>query len=163
MAGHALLNLREARPRDCAAILGFIRELAGYEKLLHEVVADQAGIRETLFGEAPSANVLIAELGETPVGFALYHSMYSTFIGRPGIYLEDLYVQPAQRGRGIGKALLVRLAEIAVARGCCRLDWSVLDWNKPAIGFYQSIGAYPLSEWTRFRLDGEALAAMAER
>ena len=161
MAGHALLNIRPARPRDAAAILGFIRELAEYEKLLHEVVADETVIRETLFSDSPVARALIAELGDVPVGFALFHAMYSTFIGRHGIYLEDLYVQPAQRGRGIGRALLVQLAGIAVAEGACRLDWSVLDWNTPAIEFYQGIGAYPLSDWTRYRLDGEALEKLA--
>lgn len=160
MAGHALLNIRPARPRDADAILRFIRELAEYEKLLHEVVADAKTVRETLFGEAPAARALIAELGEEAVGFALFHGMYSTFVGRPGIYLEDLYVQPGHRGLGIGKALLRQVAGIAVAEGGCRLDWSVLDWNEPAIRFYESIGAYPLSDWTRYRLDGDALAAL---
>lgn len=163
MAGHALLNIRPARPRDAAAILGFIRELAEYEKLLHQVVADESVIRETLFGEAPAARVVIAEVGEAAVGFALFHAMYSTFVGRPGMYLEDLYVQPAQRGRGIGKALLRHLARLAVDEGCCRLDWSVLDWNTPAIAFYEGIGAYPLGDWTRFRLEGAALLALGRQ
>jgi GNAT superfamily N-acetyltransferase len=162
MAGHALLTIRDARPRDAAAILRFIRELAEYEKLLHEVVADEDTVRETLFGEASAARAVIAECGDSAVGFALFHGMYSTFIGRPGIYLEDLYVQPAHRGLGIGKALLRHVAGIAVTEGACRLDWTVLDWNEPAIRFYESIGAYPMSGWTRYRLDGDALGALAE-
>lgn len=161
MAGHALLNIRPATPEDTSLILAFIRELADYERLLHEVEADEASLNETLFGASPSAWVVIAELGEEAAGFALCHEMYSTFIARPGIYLEDLYVRPAFRGRGIGKALLVHLARRTIDDGCCRLDWSVLTWNQPAIEFYQDIGARELDDWTRFRLDGEALKALA--
>ncbi len=162
MAAHQMLNIRPASPRDVPTILAFIRELADYERLLHEVVADENTLTDTLFGEDPSAEVMIAELGESPAGFALYHSMYSTFIARPGIYLEDLYVRPQHRGLGVGKSLLVALARHAIDAGFCRLDWSVLKWNEPAIGFYEQQGARELDDWTRFRLDGEALTRFAE-
>ena len=162
MAGHQFLTIRKAEPGDTATILSFIRDLADYEKLLHEVVADEESLQATLFGPNPSAFVFIAELGEDPAGFALYHSMYSTFIARPGIYLEDLYVTVDLRGKGIGKALLKRLAEIAVERGCGRVEWAVLDWNEPAIQFYQSIGAAPMAEWQTYRLAGSALRSFAD-
>lgn len=161
MAGHEMLSIRKAVPRDVPLILRFIRELARYERLLDQVVADEALLRTTLFGERPTARVVVAEVGEEPVGFALYHEMYSTFIARPGLYLEDLFVQPEARGRGIGRALLVHLARQAVEGGYCRLDWSVLDWNESAIGFYRGIGARALDDWTRFRLDGEDLERLA--
>lgn len=161
MAGHQLLTIRPAIRSDTPQILRFIRELADYERLLHEVVADEALLEATLFGEHPSAHVLMAETGGDAVGFALYHEMYSTFIARPGLYLEDLYVSPAARGGGIGKALLKALAALAVREGYCRLDWSVLKWNEPSIRFYEHIGARELDDWTRFRLDGDALSSFA--
>lgn len=161
MAGHALLNIRPAHPDDVNLILSFVRELAEYERLLHEVAADEAALAETLFGPEPSAWVVIAELGQDAAGFALCHDMYSTFIARPGIYLEDLYVRPGFRGRGIGRALLEHLARHALRKGYCRMDWSVLAWNEDAIRFYAGIGARELQDWTRFRLDGNALKTMA--
>lgn len=161
MAGHSLLTIRDATPDDTGLILSFVRELADYEKLLHEVTADEATLHKSLFNGNPSAWVLIAELGEDAAGFALFHEMFSTFIARPGIYLEDLYVRPQFRGRGIGNALLVHLAKQTVDGGYCRLDWSVLKWNESAIRFYQGIEARELDDWTRFRLDGAALAVLA--
>ncbi len=157
------LTIRFAGADDCAVILGFIRELAEYERLLHEVVADEAGLRATLFGARPAAEVLIAELGGAPVGFALFFPSYSTFLGKPGLYLEDLFVRPAARGRGCGLALMSALARIAVARGYGRFEWAVLDWNEPALGFYASLGARPQTEWTVQRVTGAPLAALAER
>jgi GNAT superfamily N-acetyltransferase len=157
----AALTIRPAQPADAPLILTFIRELAAYEKLAHEVVADEAAIAETLFGSKPSAEVVIAELANEPVGFALFFTNYSTFLGRPGIYLEDLFVRPDARGHGAGHALLSHLAKLAVDRSCGRLEWAVLDWNKPAIGFYEKLGATPRSEWTTYRLSGDALTALA--
>lgn len=157
------LVLRPAIESDSSTILGFIRELAEYERLLHEVTADEKQIRETLFSPSPSAAVIMAELHDEPVGFALYHGMYSTFMARPGIYLEDLYVKPACRGQGVGTALLIHLAQHAVNTGQGRLDWSCLDWNEPSIDFYRKLGARSLDEWVRFRLDGDALIAVAQR
>jgi GNAT superfamily N-acetyltransferase len=152
--------IRAAREDDCATILGFIRDLAEYEKLSHEVVADEAALRATLFGARPAAEVLIAEAGE-PVGFALFFTTYSTFLAKPGLYLEDLFVRPAARGAGHGKALMIELAKICVARDYGRFEWSVLDWNEPALAFYRSLGALPQSEWTVQRVTGTALAALA--
>lgn len=157
MATHQLLTLRPAVADDVSVILQLIRELADYEKLLHEVVAEEADLHESLFGQRAAAQVVLAEMNGSAVGFALYHAMYSTFIARAGLYLEDLYVRPTQRGLGIGRALLRHLAQLATQKGYCRLDWSVLKWNAPALGFYRSIGARELEDWTRFRLDGEAL------
>ena len=153
--------LREATPDDCPLILDFIRELAEYEKLLHEVVATPEILRESLFGEKAYANALIAEYESQPVGYCLYFHNFSTFTGRPGIYLEDLYVQPAMRGKGFGKCMLAYLANLAVAQNFTRVEWSVLDWNEPSIQFYRSIGAAPMDEWTVQRLDGAALHAFA--
>ena len=157
------LVIRFATAADVPAILGFIRALARYEKLEHEVVADEDRLRTTLFGERRSAEVLLADIAEprAPVGFALFFTSYSTFLAQPGLYLEDLFVDPAARGRGIGAALMSALARIAVDRGYGRFEWSVLDWNEPAIGFYKNLGARPLDDWTVFRLTGEALERLA--
>ena len=157
----AAIAIRPATPADAPLILTFIRELAAYEKLAHEVVADEAAIAETLFGAKPCAEVVIAEIATEPVGFALFFTNYSTFLGRPGIYLEDLFVRPEARGHGAGRALLGHLAKLAVARNCGRLEWAVLDWNEPAIDFYEKLGATPRSEWTTYRLTGDALRALA--
>ena len=156
------VTLRFATAEDTPVILAMIRELADYERMSHEVVADVTRLRQSLFGERRVAEVLIAEKRREPVGFALFFHNFSTFVGRPGIYLEDLYVRPAARGSGIGKALLVRLARIAVERGCGRLEWAVLDWNEPAIGFYRRLGATAMDEWTVFRLTGAALEDLAQ-
>jgi GNAT superfamily N-acetyltransferase len=156
------LTIRPAETGDAATILSFIKELADYERLAHQVVADEQALRDTLFGDRPAAEVILAELDGEPAGFALFFHNYSTFLGRPGLYLEDLFVRPALRGRGIGKRLLCRLAEIAVSRGCGRFEWSVLDWNEPAIRFYENLGAKPMDGWTVFRVTGEALTRLAE-
>ncbi len=158
-----MLAIRRAEPKDCGLILGFIRELAAYEKLLEACVATEDELRMHLFGEHPRAEVLIAEWDQQPVGFALFFHNFSTFLAKPGLYLEDLYVRPDQRGRGIGKALLITLARLAVARGCGRLEWSVLDWNEPSIDFYRALGARPMDDWTVFRLDGSALAELSKK
>lgn len=155
------ITVRPATRDDVPLILSFIKGLAAYEKLADEVRADEAKLAETLFAERPCAEVLIAELGETAAGFALFFSNYSTFLAKPGIYLEDLFVNPDQRGHGVGKTLLAHLAKLAVARGCGRFEWSVLDWNEPAIGFYKSLGAVSMEGWTINRLTGEALQALA--
>jgi GNAT superfamily N-acetyltransferase len=151
------LVIRPATAADSATILSLVRALAEYEKLSHEVVATAETLRETLFGERPQAEALIAEWDGEPAGFALFFHNYSTFLSRRGLYLEDLFVKPELRGQGIGKALFLRLAQVAVERGCGRFEWSVLDWNEPAIGFYGALGAEPMSEWTVFRLSGEPL------
>jgi GNAT superfamily N-acetyltransferase len=156
------LLIRPANAADSELILAFIRELAEYEKLAHEVSATVAQIESTLFGENPVAEVVIAEWEGRPAGCALFFANYSTFLALPGVYLEDLFVRPEFRGKGIGKALLSHLAGIVVERGWGRLDWSVLDWNEPAINFYVGLGARPLDDWTQFRLDGEALKAVSE-
>jgi GNAT superfamily N-acetyltransferase len=143
-------------------ILYFIRQLAEYEKLLHKVEADETMIRESLFGPRPCAEVLIAYWSGQPAGFAIFFQTYSTFRGRPGLYLEDLFVEPGFRGHGVGKALLVHLAKLTRERGGGRLEWSVLDWNEPAIRFYQGLGAEPLDEWTMYRVTGEKLDQLAE-
>ena len=155
------LALRAATAADSALVLGFIRELAEYERLAHEVVATEDDLARTLFGPAPAAEVVIASWDGEPVGFALFFPSYSTFLARPGLYLEDLYVRPSHRGRGIGLALLRHLAGLAVEREYGRFEWSVLDWNAPAIRFYESVGAVPLAEWTRYRLAGDALSSFA--
>lgn len=155
--------IRYAVPDDSPTILAFIRELAEYEKLLHEVVADEAAIRTTLFGPRPAAEVLIGELAGTPVGFALFFPTYSTFLAKPGLWLEDLFVRPAARGKGVGLALMAALARICVERDYGRFEWSVLDWNQPSLDFYASLGAVPMSDWTEHRLTGAPLRALAER
>lgn len=155
------LNLRFATVEDVGTILTFIKELAEYEKLSHQVVGDEEQLRKTLFGDRPAAEVIIAEFGGAPAGFALFFHSYSTFLARPGLYLEDLYVSPKLRGHGIGKKLLGRLAEIAIERGCGRVEWSVLDWNEPAIRFYEDLGAEPIKGWTVFRVTGDTLEKLA--
>ncbi|MBL0028449.1 MAG: GNAT family N-acetyltransferase [Rhodanobacteraceae bacterium] len=156
-------TLRAATRADVPLILGFIRDLAEYEKLLDQVVCDAAMLDATLFGERAQAEVVIAEHDGRAAGFALFFHNFSTFRGRRGLYLEDLFVRPEYRGFGIGKRLLAPLAALAVERGCARFEWSVLDWNAPAIGFYQSLGARVLDDWRVCRLDGEALARLAEQ
>jgi len=155
------LSIREAAPRDLPLIAALIRALAEYEKLSHEVRFDEAVLGEKLFGARPYAEVLIGEMDGEALGFALFFHNFSTFEGRPGIYLEDLFVMPEARGMGLGKALLAELARIAVARDCARLEWWVLDWNEPSIAFYKSLGAKPMDEWTVMRIDGAALAELA--
>ena len=162
MAFPADLTIRFATHEDCATILAFIKDLAEYEKLSHEVVADETTLRATLFGVRPAAEVLIAELAGAPVGFALFFQSYSTFLAKPGLYLEDLFVRPAARGEGVGRALMSACARIAVQRHYGRFEWSVLDWNEPALKFYASLGAKPQSEWTVQRLIGEPLAHLAQ-
>ncbi|MBX3018526.1 MAG: GNAT family N-acetyltransferase [Bdellovibrionaceae bacterium] len=157
------LNLiRPARPQDVSQILSFIRELAVYEKLEHEVVATEESLRATLFSDKPAAEVVFIEDNGIPVGFALYFTSYSTFLGKPGLYLEDLYVKPEARGRGYGKKLLAYLAKEVVRRNYGRLEWSVLDWNLPSIEFYESLGAEPLADWIRYRLTEAPLKRLAE-
>jgi GNAT superfamily N-acetyltransferase len=155
------LRITPATENDLGLILSYIRKLAEYEKLSHMVVATEENIREHVFGPNPVAEVLLAHWDQEPVGFALFFRNYSTFLGRAGIYLEDLFVDPEQRGKGIGKALLIRLAQIAVERGYGRLEWAVLDWNTPSIEFYRSLGAVPQDEWTVYRITGDALAQLA--
>ena len=157
------MTIRPAVRADLDTIVVFIRALADYERLADAVRLDRAILAGHLFGERPMAEVLIAEDGGKPIGFALFFHNFSTFEGRPGIYLEDLFVVPEARGAGAGKALLTELARLAVDRGCARLEWSVLGWNAPAIAFYETLGAIPMDEWTIFRLDDAALAALAKR
>jgi len=156
------LTIREAQQEDTPLILSFIKDLADYEKLLHEVVATPEGLMESLFGRRNVAEVIIGEVDGQPAGFALFFHNYSTFLGRQGIYIEDLFVKPHMRGLGIGKALFAHLARIAKERGCGRLDWWVLDWNEPAKKFYASLGSVPMSEWTVYRLTGTALDDLAD-
>ena len=155
------ITLRAARASDVPVILQFIQGLADYEKLSHACVATEAELTATLFGDHPFAEILLAFWNEEPAGFALFFHNYSTFLAKPGIYLEDLFVDPAFRGKGMGKALLIALARLAVERGCGRLEWSVLDWNEPAIQFYKSLGAVAMDEWTGYRVTGEALTALS--
>jgi len=157
------LQIREATPADVPVILELIRGLADYEKLSHQVTATEEKLRATLFGERPVADVLLARTSGECTGFALFFPNYSTFLAKPGIFLEDLYVKPAWRGKGIGRALLSRVAAIARERGCGRLEWEVLDWNEPSIGFYKSLGAIPMDGWTKYRVTGEALEKLALR
>jgi len=160
-SGQTGLSIDPATPADVPLLLGLIRELAEYERLLHEVRARPEQLQRHLFGPRPYAEAVVARAGADPVGFALWFHNYSTFEGRPGLYLEDLFVRPAQRGRGYGEALLRHLARLAVERDCARLEWAVLDWNEPAIGFYRRLGAVPMTEWTVQRVAGDALRALA--
>jgi len=165
-------TITSASERDVPAILAMIKALAAYEKLSHAVTATEDGLRQTLFGPRPAAEVLMAHAGlsaeaqganagEQPAGFALFFHNYSTFLGQRGLYLEDLFVAPQWRGHGLGRLLLARLAATALERGCGRLEWSVLDWNTPAIGFYRRLGAVPMEDWTMYRVTGEALSRLA--
>ena len=154
-------TLRPATPVDVPAIFGLIRALADYERLLHEVTGDEETLASHLLGPEPKAEVVVGEVEGEVVGFALYFTNYSTFLTRPGLYLEDLFVLPAHRGIGLGKALLKHLAAIAVERGYGRFEWSVLDWNEPSLAFYRSQGAVPMDEWTVHRVSGEALRRLA--
>lgn len=155
-------TIRFATERDVPLILKFIRGLAEYEKLTHEVTATEELLRRTLFGDRQVAEVIVGDYEGEPVGFALFFHNFSTFLGRPGIYLEDLFVKPEARGRGFGRVLLTYLAKLARERNCGRVEWSVLDWNEPAIGFYKSLGATPMEEWTIYRLTGGALEKQAQ-
>ena len=155
------ITIRYAQESDIPQILFFIRELAIYEKMLDEVVATEDLLREWIF-DKKRAEVILAEENGKPVGFALFVHNFSTFLGRAGIYLEDLFVKPEHRGKGVGKALLQRLAQITVERGCGRLEWACLDWNRPSIDFYLSLGAAPMDQWTIYRLTGETLRRMAD-
>lgn len=154
------LRIDAATRDDVTTILSLVRELAEFEKLAHEVVATEEQVAESLFGARPVIECAIARVDGAVAGFALWFHNYSTFLGRAGIYLEDLYVRPQYRSHGIGKALLVHLAGVAVARGCGRMEWSVLDWNRRAIEFYESLGAKPVDGWTVYRLTGDALTTM---
>lgn len=161
MAAHPLLSIRPATADDVPLIRALIAELAEYERMADAAVATDDGLREQLFGAQPGAEVLVGEVDGEPAGFALFFHNFSTFLGKRGLYLEDLFVRPAFRGAGLGKHLMAALARIAVQRGCGRFEWSVLDWNEPSIGFYRSIGAVGMDEWTVQRLEGEALHALA--
>ncbi|MCW3846215.1 GNAT family N-acetyltransferase [Sphingomonas sp. LB-2] len=156
-----MISIREAGPGDFELVAEFIRKLADYEKLLHEVRFDPETLRRHLFGPRPAAEVIIGEIDGVASGFALYFQTFSTFEGRPGIYLEDLFVEPHARGSGLGRALLAKLAALVVERGGARLEWSVLDWNELGKGFYRSIGAAEVSGWERWRVEGAALGALA--
>ncbi|PBJ84037.1 N-acetyltransferase [Lysobacteraceae bacterium NML93-0399] len=164
MTGEAArVILRPACVDDVPAVLAMIRELAEYERLADAVVADEARLRAALFGPEPAAEVVMADVDGAPAGFALFFHTFSTFLGRRGLYLEDLFVRPAYRGRGIGLALMRHLAALALARDCGRFEWTVLDWNAPAIGFYRRLGAVAQSDWTVQRLEGASLRALAQR
>lgn len=155
--------LRPATPADVPVILACIRRLAEYERLAHECIATEAQLHATLFGATPAAEVVLAFAGDEPAGFALWFQSYSTFLAKPGLYLEDLFVYPQHRGRGLGRTLLRHLARVAMERDYGRVEWSVLDWNVDAIGFYRSIGAELLDDWRRCRLAGDAIPALAGR
>jgi GNAT superfamily N-acetyltransferase len=155
------MEIRNATEADVPLILQFIRDLAIYEKLEHKVIATESGLRQSLFGNPRFAEVIFATVDGVEAGFALFFHNYSTFLGQPGIYLEDLFVKQEMRGRGIGKALLAYLARLAKERGCGRLEWAVLDWNAPSIEFYKRLGAAPMDDWTVFRLSGEPLDRLA--
>jgi GNAT superfamily N-acetyltransferase len=156
------LEIRSATKSDVPVILSFIKKLADYERLAHEMVATEGMLRKTLFGRQRTAEVAIGYYKKEPVGFVLFFPNYSTFLGRPGLYIEDLFVDESHRGRGFGRALLLYVARLASERGCGRLEWSVLDWNEPAINFYKKLGAIPMSEWTVFRVTAESLVRLAK-
>ena len=155
-------QIRPAKIGDISLILELIRDLATYERAPNDVLATEEQLRRVLFGEKPSAEVVLGFEGESPVGFAVFFHNFSTWLGRPGLYLEDLFVKPELRGKGYGRALLVHLARIAEERGCGRLEWAVLDWNEPAIQFYRKLGAKPMDDWTVFRLTGEEISTLAQ-
>jgi len=155
-------EIRPATEADVPVILSFVKQLAEYEKLAHEAVATDAAIRDTLFGNRRVAEVAIGYFEAKPVGFVLFFYNYSTFLGRPGLYIEDLFVEEAYRRRGFGRALLLHVARLAQERGCGRLEWSVLDWNEPAIEFYKKLGAVPMSDWTVYRITGDSLRRLAD-
>jgi len=161
MQNVAGFEIRPARVEDLSVILGLIRDLATYERAPQEVVATEEQLVEVLFGKRPAAEVLLGFEGELPVGFALFFHNFSTWLGRPGLYLEDLFVKPEKRGKGYGRALLVELAKIARDRGCGRMEWAVLNWNEPAIKFYRTLGARPMDEWTVFRLTRDGIEKLA--
>jgi len=162
MSKTTAVDIAPAKPADLPLLLALISELADYEKLRHEVVATEASLAQALFGPRPSAEAVIARVGGEPAGFALYFHNFSTFLGKHGLYLEDLYVPPAYRGRGIGKALLRYLAALALQRDCGRFEWAVLDWNRPARDFYEALGAQAKSDWIIHRVSGDALRRLAE-
>lgn len=155
-------SIRPAEPGDVPAVLGFVHKLAEYERLSHEVQMDETALHALLFGERPYAEVVLADVDGESIGFALFFHTVSTFAGKPGIYLEDLFVDPQARGKGYGKALMAHLAQLAVERGCARFEWAVLKWNEPSIAFYRQLGAQRLETWDVFRLSGEALLALGE-
>jgi GNAT superfamily N-acetyltransferase len=155
-------SIRQATEEDVPLILSFIRQLAEYERLSHEAVVNEKTLRESLFGPRRYAEVLLGYAGEEPVAFAVFFHNFSTFLGRPGLYLEDLFVIPEMRGKGFGRTMLVELARIARERNCGRFEWAVLDWNQPAIQFYKNLGAIPMDEWTIFRVTGEALGRLSD-
>jgi GNAT superfamily N-acetyltransferase len=155
-------EIRPARVEDVPVILELIRELASYERAPDEVTATEEQLVDVLFGERPAAEVLLAFEGKSSVGFAVFFYNFSTWLGRPGLYLEDLFVKPEKRGKGYGRALLIELAKIARDRGCGRMEWAVLDWNEPAIKFYRALGAKPMDEWTVFRLTRDGIAELAK-
>jgi GNAT superfamily N-acetyltransferase len=159
--GTTEISLRPARREDVPVVARLIHDLADYERLADECFADESALEEHLFGSRPYVEVILAEVDGAPAGFALFFHSYSTFLTKPGLYLEDLYVVPERRGLGLGRRLLGELARLAVERGCGRLEWSVLKWNAPAIGFYERLGAVPMSEWQVYRLTGEPLRALA--
>ena len=154
------LSIDAVTPADVPVLMTLIGELAEFERLAHEVVVTEASLGDALFGPRPAVEAVVARVGGEVAGFALYFHNFSTFIGRRGLFLEDLYVRPAYRGQGVGRRLLIHVARLAAARGCGRMEWAVLNWNRRAIGFYQSIGARPVNDWTVYRLDGAALDAL---
>jgi GNAT superfamily N-acetyltransferase len=156
------LKIVAATKKDVSLILAFIKELAEFEKLSNDVLTSEEFLNKSLFGKNPVANVLLAYYGNEPAGFAVYFYNFSTFVGKPGLYLEDVFVKQHFRGKGIGKAIMIRLAQIAVEKDCGRFEWAVLDWNKSAIDFYKKLGAQPMHEWTIFRLAGNTLKKLAE-
>jgi len=157
------INIRPAAKADVPLILSLIKDLATYEKLLDQVIATEAILEESLFGASAHAEVIVGSIQNMDVGYALFFQSFSTFLGKSGIYIEDLYVKRAHRGKGLGKAMLKHIAELAVDRGCKRLEWSVLDWNEPAIRFYESLGAVPMNGWTVYRLTGDTLESLSRK